>query len=157
MKETKERSFYRDRSISIRRRIWGPLSATDIDWLEYGKNNQPVCLIEQKSEHSNYKRGNTSPMKALQNMAKLACLPLFGIVSQTHLNWIKVFPLNDMAKNFLQKPEMMSEEQYVSFLYRLRGLQINEYQKEKIKNTPKPDCFCACHFVKCYCNHDSRR
>ena len=134
-----ERSGWRDDDISLRHRCWGGLPQQDIDalvvgvgeqlsifdhvWLEYGENHEPACLAELKAE--NTPRDHHQDL-ALIALAERAQLPAFLIrywkAPQPAQAWhFYVFPLNQLAKEWVAGGLEMGEADLVWLLYKIRG------------------------------------
>ena len=116
-----ERSGWRDASLSLRRRWYGPdVPVQDIDdiWIEFDRC-QPVALIEYKA---------TDALKTswqVDVLVRLAAprtdeLPAFGVRYWSEPEFrFKVWPLNGSARARLPSVTNMSEFQFASFEYAL--------------------------------------
>ncbi len=125
-----ERTGWRDEALSRRHRMWGyDCPAVDIDFLlvEYDFA-QPVALIEFKCD--------LGKMPCLTNKSFLAIIELCNRANvkfflaryyRDFQNW-NVTRLNKSAREFLPQIGLngMSELEFVSLLYRLRGRPIPE-------------------------------
>lgn len=123
-----ERTGWRDQSLSARHRLWGyDCPAVDIDFLLVEYNAGKVCgLVEYKNEHANI--GNTSgkTFQALIDLGDRAKCPVFVCWYADDFSWFAVKPMNRAAKRIMPHNYRLSERQYVSFLYHLRGLEAPE-------------------------------
>jgi len=120
-----ERTSWRDKGLSERHRLWGwDCPAIDIDFLllEFDEG-KARALVEYKNEHAKTQRTGHPSYKALIDLGDRAGVPVFACrYSDDFVKWV-VFPLNEKAKPLLP-PEWgteMTEREYVSFLYELRG------------------------------------
>jgi len=136
-KVKKERTGWRDERLSLRHKEWGwDLPAVDIDFLmvEY---DHGICaaLIEYKHEYSPPQiiRGNKN-YDALIDLGDRAIVPVFACRYKDNLSEYKVIPLNITAKKYIKKRVVMSEYEFVTFLYCLRGrkLPLNMFDENKI-------------------------
>lgn len=138
-----ERSGWRDQALSLRHRDWGrDCPAIDLDFVltEYD-HADPVALIEYK-ERSAHVRAKDPNIRTLQNLASRANLPLFMAFYDNQQWWFKVYPVNVAARELLPDPAIMSEREYVAFLYRVRHrtfrdafakVKLNDYKPEHFK------------------------
>lgn len=123
----RERNGWRDKNISLRHRLWGvETQATDIDWVvtEYRSESgdiRPVAVIEYKNEHAPQQSLSMPQYVVLRKLATRADLPFFVVRYATDFSAFQVIPANIWAKNILRESVQLSEEQYVRFMYRLRG------------------------------------
>jgi hypothetical protein len=116
-------------ALSQRHRSWGfNCPATDIDFLliEYSAG-KAKALVEYKHESANIdfvKEGigmHPKSYSALCDLADRAGLPFFVVRYTEDFRFWQVIPYNSRAKVWLEKEEVMTERQYVAFLYKLRG------------------------------------
>lgn len=118
-----ERTGWRDEAISRRHRLYGwDCPAVDIDFLvlEYDAA-EPVALVEFKNEHAAFADPRHPSYRALRKLADRAGVPFFGVRYASDFSWFRVLPLNRRALGRLPAKAVMTEEEWVSFLYRLRG------------------------------------
>jgi len=120
-----ERTGWRDNSISFRHRLWGDgLALLDIDGIFLGieaKYKTPIALIEYKHELAPAQKITDWSFEVLSNLGTMAGLPVFAVRYADNWSWWNVIPVNKMAKEKLPQRKEMSEFEYVSFLYQLRG------------------------------------
>lgn len=121
-----QRTSWRDEGLSLRHRLWGaPCPMADIDFLvvehDYG---YVVAIIEYKNE--NYIEENTSQSTwmALKNLADRSAIPLYKVVYATSYSKFEVTPMNDIGEYLKPKNSLLSEHDYVSWLYFLRGYEL---------------------------------
>lgn len=128
-----ERTGWRDEEISARHRKWGICYAVDIDFLlvEYRATNgdaEPVALVEYKHELAARKTlEESSPLQALKQLADGygdKGLPFFVVRYPKDFTWILISPVNDAALAIIGEKWKTTEEEYVCFLYELRGLEM---------------------------------
>ncbi len=129
---TPERTFWRDAGISLRHRLWGiACRATDIDFVlvEYffdGKHNriEISALIEYKNEYAPPQRLRKQQYQVLGALGNQANIPAFAVRYSSDFSRFKVVPVNSQAKERLLSRTDMTELEYVTFLYGLRGLPL---------------------------------
>ena len=122
-----ERTGWRDQRISVRHRLWGDkLYAVDMDWLVvefyYGK---PVVVIQYKEVCCRgYLDLDTAPLKALAWLADGREIPLWVVLYDLDANppTYEVCPVNPTAQEQFGERRIKAEEEYIRFLYRMRGI-----------------------------------
>lgn len=122
----KERSGWRDMELSERHRRWGwDCPAVDLDalFLEYDKG-QPVAIVEYKNENARTQWASHPTYQAMINLGNRASIPVFGVRYATDFSWWRVVALNEHARVWLPEVEAMSEYEWVSFLYLIRGREM---------------------------------
>lgn len=124
-----ERTNWRDEGISHRHRMWGyDCPAQDIDFLlmEYDKC-KVVAIIEYKNTHALKQTKSKPQYRALIDLGDKARVPVFNVRYSDDYSQYTVTALNEFAVSALPTAEQnpprktMTEKQYVSFLYWLRG------------------------------------
>jgi hypothetical protein len=121
-----ERTGIRDLAFSNRHRQYGwDLPCLDIDHLmiEYD-NGQPLGLIEYKHEFSKEEEFNNRSYQALKILGLKAGIPVFGCKYSKDFSEYEVFPLTEKAKEWFPCRIKITEQEWVEFLYRLRGREI---------------------------------
>ncbi len=137
-----ERTGWRDQQISERHRHWGSdIYFTDIDFcgIEY-YSRKGIILVEYKEW---CKRDSlviqSAPHQTLAWLADGRSIPAcvviynFDVLPRT----FEVIPLNDSARRHFGKRRIMTEEEWVTHQFRLRGLAQDEHFQhiiEKLKN-----------------------
>lgn len=123
-----ERTGWRDEKISLRHRLWGrDCPGVDIDFLLVEYNNAwPVALIEYK-EHRAYPPKMSTNYTALSRLAGAAGLPFFVAYYQASQWWFQLYPMNEIASEIIETGQIMSEQEYVLFLYDLRNKVIQDH------------------------------
>jgi hypothetical protein len=94
----------------------------DIDFLalEYD-GGRAVALVEYKSQHAKPQDPKHPSIRALVDLGDHAQKPVFAVRYSDDLSTFRVVPLNYIARDILAERTLMSELEYVTFLYRLRG------------------------------------
>ena len=104
-------------------RKWGyDCPAIDIDFLmlEYDLG-EPIALVEYKNEHAKPQVASHPSYRALISLGNRASLPVFCVRYADDFSWWKIVPLNDHAKEHCPARIKMTQQEYISFLYGLRG------------------------------------
>jgi hypothetical protein len=121
-----ERSGWRDMELSHRHRRWGwDCPAVDLDFLflEYDKG-QPVALVEYKHENAAPQYACHPTYQAMINLGTRASVPVFACrYAADFTSWTAV-PLNIFARNLLPHRQVMTEREWVTFLYHIRGYEL---------------------------------
>ena len=81
----------------------------------------PRAIIEYKNEFASPQYITSPQFQVLINLANAAHLPAFAVRYAADFSWWLVVPLNDEARKHLPERKRMSEKEYVSLLYRVRG------------------------------------
>ena len=121
-----ERTGWRDARISERHRSWGILlPAIDLDFvlIEYDRG-KASALVEYKHERAQPQYPSHPSYRALSDLGSKAGIPVFGCRYADDFSWFRVSPLNRRAKTFVPRQVMMTERQWVSLLYRTKGLKL---------------------------------
>ena len=128
IKTAPERTGWRDEKISRRHREWGvDCCATDLDFLllEYssceGGEVKLSALIEYKHQNAKVQNSGAPQYKALRLLCNPANLPLFAVRYADDFSSFTVVPLNRHALKYLAEISTLSETEYVTLLYQLRG------------------------------------
>lgn len=134
----KERTGWRDEKMSLRHRFWGfNCPAVDLDFvLAEFHLGKPVAIIEYKHVGAKFPDFKHPSYRALEWMADECKLPFFVVFYDNTLWWFKIFPVNKVAKRLSQtepgRPH--SEKEFVTGLYRLRGLKIKQEVLSKLSD-----------------------
>jgi hypothetical protein len=109
-------------------RQWGLQSpAVDIDLLLIEMNRaKAAALVEYKGELAQPQLPSHPSYLALTDLGNRAELPVFAVRYAHNFAWFRVVPLNAFAKRILPERKMMTERQFVTLLYNLRGVQPPE-------------------------------
>lgn len=130
-----EYTGWRDQELSARHRtVWGfDMPMVDIDFLvaEYDKSI-PVALVEYKWETRTPRLSGAS-CKTLRELADRARIPFFVVGYKGDFTEWYVYAGNKLALKALEITyREWTEEQYVTFLYKVKGLTIPENVKVKL-------------------------
>ena len=121
-----ERTSWRDRGISQRHRRWGwDCPAVDLDFLllEYDRG-RAAALVEYKHENAAPQYATHPSYQAMVDLGNRAGIPVFGVRYAEDWSWWRATPLNDMARRHLPSQSTMTEDQWISLLYRIRGAEV---------------------------------
>ncbi len=130
-----ERSGWRDENISRRHRDWGwDVPAVDIDFLEYD-HETPISIIEYKQRNlrTDVSLKLNSGMRALSKLADMAKIPFFAVFYMDNLAYFRIFAVNSLAHEVDIPRQILSEKEYVSWLYTLRGRPIPSNISKQLK------------------------
>lgn len=120
---SEERTGWRDQALSQRHRLWGyDLPAVDIDFLmvEYDQGT-PVAIIEYKHESAQWNLCHPN-FSAIIRLADGCSIPAFMVRYGDNCDWFELWPINRFAREMnIMRTNRMSESEYVSFLYSLKG------------------------------------
>lgn len=121
-----ERSGWRDLRLSQRHRNWGwDCPAVDLDFLflEYDRG-KATALVEYKHEKAKPQIATHPTYQAMIDLGDRAKVPVFACrYSDDFSKWF-IIPLNPIAKSFLNERTTMTEEEWVTFLYKIRGYDL---------------------------------
>jgi hypothetical protein len=123
-----ERTHWRDQALSERHRQWGfDAPAVDIDFLmiEYDRE-KPCALVEYKAYQGRAINLESSGVRTVNTLAEMCKLPFFVVAYHPSNFGSFVKPMNAWAVKWLKERAVMTEAQYVTFLYRLRGAVVPE-------------------------------
>jgi len=121
-----ERTGWRDLALSQRHRRWGwDCPAVDLDFLflEYDRG-RAVALVEYKHEKASPQFASHPTYQAMIDLGSRAGVPVFACRYRDDFAEWQVVPLNEVAKTFLPERKTMTEAEWVTFLYRLRGYDV---------------------------------
>jgi hypothetical protein len=121
---SKERSGWRDLELSKRHRQWGwDCPAVDLDFVEF-HNGVPVALVEYKHDWAQIAHSSDLKVKALIHLGNNSKIPVFGVRYNSEFTIWKPTPLNSYARFYLSTVKTMSEFDFVSLLYKIRGVKL---------------------------------
>ena len=123
----RERSGWRDERLSSLHRTWGwDLPMVDIDWLvtEYD-SAMPAAIVEYKNEKAKPADPKHPSYRAIKWLADMAGIPFFACRYASDFSWWLVVPLNEKAKEFLRFRKKMTQEEYIHFMYSVRGKDVS--------------------------------
>jgi len=122
----KERTGWRDMGLSERHRRWGwDCPAVDLDFLflEYDKG-KAVAIVEYKNEHARTQHSTHPTYQAMIDLGNRAGIPVFASRYTDDFSCWKVTSLNGKAREFLPQARGMTEKEWVTFLYLIRGYEL---------------------------------
>lgn len=133
-----ERTNWRDAAISARHRLYGyDVPMTDIDFLavEYSRK-RAVMLVDYKAARPFPVNPQAANYTVLSQLASAIGVPFVIVFYSPAYWWFFIQPMNAEAVARFGRGEWMSEREYVSALYKLRGLplpaeiaaQLNDYK-----------------------------
>lgn len=139
-----ERTGWRDQWLSARHKLWGfDCPATDLDFLMLEFNNEKPCaLIDYKEEHhSKDMSDSASGRKASKILADNSKIPFLIVRYVSHGNSYRVITGNEYAYKACQEymnvlDRTLTEVEYVTFLYWLRGMEVPTSVIGEILDTP---------------------
>jgi hypothetical protein len=132
-----ERAGWRDENISRRHRIYGwdcPGVDLDFPMVEFNRG-LPVALVEYKAIGAKMPNLTSPTYNAMRVLANNSGIPFLVVFYDSRTWWFRVIPANVRALYHLPKVTLFSEREYVTFLYKLRGLPL---PAELNLNTFKP-------------------
>lgn len=132
---------WRDEEISARHREYGfDCPACDVDFLlvEYHVG-KPVALIEYKRAGAPLPNFDHPTIRAQRYLADNTQIP-FLIVHYWPGTWaFRCYPVNQVAHQFFESAEALSEREYVQRLYRLRRLVLTSEISDTLNDTKPPE------------------
>jgi hypothetical protein len=93
--------------------------------LEYDKG-KAVALVEYKHEYAAPQQASHPTYQAMIDLGDRAGVPVFAVRYAADFSWWRVVPLNVPARQWLPQRQEMTEREWVSLLYRLRGHEVPE-------------------------------
>lgn len=143
-----DETHWRDQKISEYHRQWGfNCPAVDIDFLliEYSAG-KAKALVEYKHEGAPLafkgdKGGaNKKTYQAMTDLCDRACLPFFVVEYNGDFTEWKVHPINRYALQWIKITTLMTEQDYITLLYSLRGIPVPPTLIDWVKkNRRQPD------------------
>jgi len=130
-----ERTGWRDEALSLRHREWGiDCPMTDVDFLavEYDSGSA-VAMVEYKNMNAKVQHSGHPSYRAISGICNAAKIPFFAVRYADDLSAFMVRPLNGYAVREMSEPALMSEMEYVEFLYRVRGRVVPMQVRERIE------------------------
>jgi hypothetical protein len=136
-----ERTQWRDQKLSERHRAWGfNCPAIDIDFLmvEF-HTGKPVAIIDYKRYTGSIKNLNQKSIDAISTLANNSNIPFFVVFYWDDVWAFQITAINNIAKNILlqhkiDEDKILTEQQYVYFLYKLRNIKLTKQEEELIKS-----------------------
>ena len=121
-----ERTGWRDQRLSERHRRWGwncPMVDIDFLALEYDEG-KAAAIVEYKHENAAPQYASQPSYRAIIDLGDRAGVPVFAVRYADDFSWWRVTPLNDLAKTWVPGQTPMTEEEWVTTLYRIRGTEV---------------------------------
>ena len=118
-----ERTGWRDEQISRRHRRWGyDCPAIDIDFLlmEYDRG-RASALVEYKHQRAQELQTSHPSVEAFVDLANAANIPAVVCRYADDFSWWFPSPLNEKARHYIGEPKRLSESEWVTLLYQMRG------------------------------------
>jgi len=135
-----ERTQWRDQKLSERHRKWGfNCPAIDIDFLMIEFHvGKPIAIVDYKRYTGSIKNLNQKSISAISTLANNSNIPFFVVFYWNDVWAFQITAINNIAKNILQqhkinKNKILTEQQYVSFLYKLRKIKLTKEEEKLIK------------------------
>jgi len=135
-----ERTQWRDQNLSERHRKWGfNCPAIDIDFLMIEFHvGKPIAIVDYKRYTGSIKNLNQKSINAISILANNSNIPFFVVFYWDDIWAFQITAINNIAKNILQqhkidKNKILTEQQYVSFLYKLRNIKLTKEEEKLIK------------------------
>jgi hypothetical protein len=94
----------------------------DIDWLvvEYDQA-VPVALVEYKNEHAKPVDPTHPSYRALALLSDCAKIPCFVVHYKSDYSLFRLVALNSIAKSKMPTDNVLSQREYIRWIYQLRG------------------------------------
>jgi len=122
----KERTGWRDLRLNERHRRWGwDCPAVDLDFLflEYDRG-KAVALVEYKHENAAPQYRTHPTYQAMIDLGNRAGIPVLGVRYAEDFSWWRVTALNPKAHEWAPVQVTLTEREWVSLLYRIRGYEL---------------------------------
>ena len=135
-----ERTGWRDEWISTwHRNQHHSLAMTDLDFVcAESAFNTPVAIIDYKKMRKMHLSHPSGALKSINNLSLMARLPFFIVFYQEEPPVFTVEPMNPQAHDWMPSgTEVMSEREYVEFLFAIRKQQPDEAYLQTL-STMKP-------------------
>ena len=91
--------------------------------LEYDRG-RAAALVEYKHERAAPQFATHPTYRAMIDLGNRASIPVFGVRYAADWSWWRATPLNDLARKHLPQQATLTEEQWISLLYRIRGIEV---------------------------------
>jgi hypothetical protein len=112
--------------LSERHRRWGwDCPAVDLDFLflEYDRG-KAVALVEYKHENAPPQYRTHPTYQAMIDLGNRAGIPVLACRYAADFSWFRITPLNSRAKEHVVGQCDMTEKQWVTLLYKIRGYDV---------------------------------
>jgi proteasome lid subunit RPN8/RPN11 len=84
------------------------------------------AIVEYKNEHAKTQYASHPSYKAMIDLGNRANLPVIACRYKDDYSKWRAVPLDSSAKIFLPNSKVMTEREWVSFLYKIRGKELPE-------------------------------
>ena len=91
--------------------------------LEYD-HGKASAIVEYKNEHAAPQYASHPTYQAMIDLGNRAGIPVIACRYTDDFSSWKVIPLNDKAKEYIPKRDELTESDFVSLLYKLRGYDV---------------------------------
>lgn len=91
--------------------------------LEYDRG-KAAALVEYKHERAAPQYPTHPSYRAMKDLGDRAGIPVLGVRYADDWSWWRVTPLNGLAKNWVPEQTQMTEQQWITLLYRMRGTEV---------------------------------
>jgi hypothetical protein len=121
-----ERTGWRDGALSLRHRKWGwDCPAVDLDFLflEYDRG-KATALVEYKHEMAAPQVATHPTYQALIDLGTRAGIPVIAVRYAADFSWWRAVPLNAEARKWLPERREMTEREWITLLYHIRGYEV---------------------------------
>lgn len=96
--------------------------------LEYDRG-KASALIEYKNEHAAPQYASHPTYQAMIDLGNRAQIPVIAVRYADDYSWWRVTPLNNYAKQYISRRTEMTEIEYVTLLYKIRGYDLPQQFK----------------------------
>ena len=122
----RERTGWRDKALSRRHRQWGwDCPAVDIDFLllEYD-TGKAAAIVEYKNERAKPVLACHPTYQAMIDLGNRAGVPVIVCRYTDDFSSWMITPLNDEARKYIPQRAKLTEREWVSLLYKIRGYEV---------------------------------
>jgi len=136
-----ERTNWRDMELSNRHRRWGfNCPAVDLDFLMVEYNlGLPVALVDYKQFLAQMPNTRHPTYRAICALAdREPPLPFLVVFYWPDVWAFRVYPVNETGHKQFKYGEELTEREYVTRLYRLRSLLVEQQILDRLNNTKPP-------------------
>jgi len=100
---------------------------------------KPVAIIDYKRYTGSIKNLNQKSIDAISTLANNSNIPFFVVFYWDDVWAFQITAINHIAKNILlqhkiNENKILTEQQYVYFLYKLRNIKLTKQEEELIKS-----------------------
>jgi hypothetical protein len=100
---------------------------------------KPVAIIDYKRYTGSIKNLNQKSIDAISTLANNSNIPFFVVFYWDDVWAFQITAINNIAKNIslqhkIDEDKILTEQQYVYFLYKLRNIKLTKQEEELIKS-----------------------